>query len=48
MNYRKILEFVKVWLNSNIDDALSSESLRSDSMDLKEKIIELENEIDVQ
>jgi len=47
MNHKRILEFVKSWLDSNIDDALSSESLRSDSIDLKEKIIELENEVDV-
>ena len=40
----KILDFVKDWLDSNIEDELQPEVLKADSRDLKEKILEMENE----
>mgnify|MGYP003141248582 CR=1 FL=1 len=40
----KILDFVKDWLDSNIEDELQPEVLKADSRDLKEKILEMEHE----
>jgi hypothetical protein len=41
---KEILDFVKDWLDSNIEDELQPEVLKADSRDLKEKILEMEDE----
>jgi len=41
---KKIIDFVKDWLDSNITDELQPEVLKADSRDLLDKIKEMEND----
>jgi len=40
----KILDFVKIWLDSNVTDELQPEVLKADSRDLLERIEEMETD----